>query len=463
MILKRFYDDKLAHASYLVGCPGAGEAVVIDANRDLDQYLAEAAKEGLRITAVTETHIHADYLSGSRELAERTGAKLYLSDEGDQDWKYAYSGNIQLVRDGDTFSVGGVKFEVMATPGHTPEHITFLAYDMPAGGHLMGAFTGDFLFVGDVGRPDLLENAAGIKGTMEPGARRLFQTIQRFNMLPDQISIWPAHGAGSACGKSLGGVPVSTLGYEKLTNWAFQIETEDEFVKEVLSGQPEPPVYFAQMKHLNKVGPDMLNGKPSVPEFTSPDTILCESCQVLDVRPSDEYLANHRFGSFHAPLKQGFTTWAGWYLKYDKDIVLVAASLADANQAAYDLSLIGLDRVIGWVRGNVVDQLPSEERASVESMTADCCVDHDCLLDVRGSTEVAEGKVDESIHVPMGYIPRNMDVIPQGKKIAVHCAGGTRSPVAIGALESLGYRNLINVSDGFAGLSECKPCTTANA
>ncbi len=253
MILRQFFNESLAQYSYLAGCPASGEAILIDADRDIEKYLEAASKEGLTITHVAETHIHADYLSGSRELALRTGAHLFLPGEGGVDWSYEFENPTgqTLLKDGDEIFVGGFKLVAWHTPGHTPEHVSYILFETDS--IPLGAFTGDFVFVGDVGRPDLLEKAAGVSGTMEPGARQLYQSIQRFKGLPDSLVVWPAHGAGSACGKSLGGVPVSTLGYEKATNWAFKVADEGSFVQEVLSGQPEPPKYFAMMKHLNKV------------------------------------------------------------------------------------------------------------------------------------------------------------------------------------------------------------------
>ena len=200
MILKRFYDEKLAQTSYLIGCAATGDALIVDPNRDVDQYIRTAEAEGVEITHVTETHIHADFVSGARELAERTGARLYLSDEGDADWKYAFAkdAGARLVRDGDRLMVGNVRLEVVHTPGHTPEHISFVVTDTPAGAGPWGILTGDFVFVGDVGRPDLLEKAAGVKGAMEAGARTLFRSLDRFRALPDHLQVWPGHGAGSA-------------------------------------------------------------------------------------------------------------------------------------------------------------------------------------------------------------------------------------------------------------------------
>src|SRR6059058_4240911 len=256
MLLKRFYDEGLAQASYLVGAETTDEALVIDPTRDVEPYRAAAAAEGLRITHVTETHIHADFLSGARELVRQTGARLLLSAEGDSDWQYRIgpSDRAELLRDGDSFSVGEIRIDVRHMPGHTPEHLVFFVTDGAAADRPLGAFTGDFIFVGDVGRPDLLERAANVSGTMEASARALYRSLRQMREYPEYLQVWPGHGAGSACGKALGGMPSTTLGYERLFNWAFQETDEQQFVRAVLTGQPEPPRYFGRMKKLNRDG-----------------------------------------------------------------------------------------------------------------------------------------------------------------------------------------------------------------
>ena len=240
MFIRRFYNEPLAQASYMIGCQAAGAAVVVDANRDTAQYHAAAREEKVRITHVTESHIHADYLSGSLQLARETGARLLLSGEGGDSWQYGFAKaeNAVLLHDGDRFDVGTVQFEVIHTPGHTSEHLTFLVTDRSVGKMPVGALTGDFIFVGDVGRPDLLERAAHVSGTMESSARELFRSLRRFAKQPDYLQLWPGHGAGSACGKALGAMPQTTLGYEKLAGWAFAIE--DEELEQVWNAQKTP-------------------------------------------------------------------------------------------------------------------------------------------------------------------------------------------------------------------------------
>ncbi|HTQ09033.1 MAG TPA: MBL fold metallo-hydrolase [Fimbriimonadaceae bacterium] len=455
MILKRFYEDSLAHASYMVGCPKAGEAAVIDPNRDVENYIDAAAAEGLRIVAVTETHIHADYLSGSRQLALTTGAMLYLSDEGDDDWKYAFASEAgaTLVRDGDSFRIGALRFDVLRTTGHTPEHISFVLTDEAASLEPAMVFTGDFVFVGEVGRPDLLENAAGVKGTMEPGARELYRSIQRFKSMPDHALVWPSHGAGSACGKSLGGVPVTTVGFERRANWAFRAATEESFVREVLSGQPEPPKYFATMKRLNKSGPPVRN------QTALPRVELQRDAIVVDTRASSDFARGHVPGSMNIPIEyKSFVTWAGWLLPCDRDILLLAETEDDARNAVRRLSLIGLDRVSGWA--------PVAEGALTESYAegsfAAGVPAGAFILDVRGQSEWDEGRVPGAAHIPLGYLTDRLDEIPRDRPVAVHCQGGGRSPIAASVLQRAGIKNVVDLTDGYLGFEALAPSGTSS-
>jgi len=459
MILKRFYDEKLAHASYLIGCTATGEAIVIDPGRNVDPYLEYANKEGVRITAVTETHIHADLLSGLRELSARTGAQMYLSDEGTEDWKYDFADDPKatLVKDGDSVRIGKVRLDVLASPGHTPEHISFILTDVPASDRPLGAFTGDFMFVGDVGRPDLLEKAANVKGTMEPGARQLFSSIQKFRSFDDGLIIWPAHGAGSSCGKSLGGVPVSSLGYEKLSNWALKIDDEQEFVDEVLSGQPEPPTYFAMMKKLNKEGPAILGGFKMPPQIGGDRVLdLLESGeQVVDMRPVASAMKEPLTGALNIQMAKGFTNWCGWLLKYDAPIYLIAESEEDVEQAVLDLASIGLDDVKGWMGldaiiayGRNQGPLSAVEQVDASAMAERAVAGECVVLDVRGTVEWLDGHVPNAVHIPLGHLEGRLDELPKDGKIAVHCAGGVRSATAISVLAKHGITNVCNLTGG---------------
>ncbi len=467
MIVKRFYDEKLAQASYLLGCAATGEAVVVDPMRDVDQYIEAAEREGVRITAVTETHIHADFVSGLRELAARTGATMYLSDEGDENWKYAYAGErpTVLLKDVDTFTVGNIRIQALHTPGHTPEHLTFLVTDGAAADQPIAAITGDFVFVGDIGRPDLLEMAAGVEGTAEPGARRLFHSLQAFKSQPDWLQIWPGHGAGSACGKGLSSIPHSTLGYERLYNWAFQIEDEDEFVRAVLSGQPEPPKYFAEMKRINKVGPAILNGFRR-PERLPADRIkglLDEGAIVIDTRRAAAFAAGHVPGTINIPLDRSFNTWAGWLVPYDRDFYLIVEEGAThaLDEAVKDLAMIGLDRIGGYFTSDVVEAWAAAGRtlASVPQLTADELAARSgefAILDVRGQVEWENARLPETVadgrlvHVPLGYLTDRIEEVPSDRPLVVHCLGGGRSAIAASVLKANGIDNVINLAGGIS-------------
>lgn len=440
MIIRNFYDDKLAQASYLVGCAATGEAIVIDPLRDIQQYLDMADAQSLRITAVTETHIHADYLSGTRELSAATGAKMYLSDEGDDMWKYAFADdpNVVLIKNGSVIRVGNLSLRAMHTPGHTPEHLAFILTDHPAGETPHSMFSGDFIFAGDVGRPDLLERAANFAGTMEKGARVLFNSIQMLDQLPDSLLIWPAHGAGSACGKSLGGSPVTSLGYERATNWAFQIRDEDKFVDEVLSGQPEPPVYFRLMKHFNKIGPAVLNALPH------PQRVSHATGRLVDVRTGDEIRGGVIPGALAIPFGKGLTNWAGWLLDYNEPVTLVAHDQESANQATRDLATIGLDVVANWIKPTDL----GSEFPPMKMVSAGEIQPSDFVLDVRGINEWAQSHIPDSVHIPLGELPHRVDELPLDRRVVVLCASGGRSPISYSILHNAGLANVYELSGG---------------
>jgi hydroxyacylglutathione hydrolase len=461
MIVKRFYDQKLAQASYLIGCGRNGSAVVIDPNRDVEQYLHAANAEGVTITHVTETHIHADFVSGARELAARTGATLYLSDEGDENWKYAYASDAGavLVKDGDSFRVGNVKIDVVHTPGHTPEHVSFLVTDTAAADQPIAIVTGDFVFVGDVGRPDLLEKAANQAGTMEQAARTLFRSLERFKAYPDWLQIWPGHGAGSACGKGLSAVPHSTVGYERRFNWAFQHGAESEFVDAVLAGQPEPPRYFAEMKRINKEGPRILSGsrRPERLPLTRLRAMLGTEL-VVDTRHAADYATGHIPGTINIPLNAGFTTWAGWLLPFDRDLYLVINEQCThcIHEAVRDLAIIGLDRVAGYFSSAVIDEWVEAGQGldSVPQMTpqelAGRIGNDVAVIDVRGHGEWAAGHLPGAPNIPLGYLTDRLKDLPRDKLVVVHCETGGRSAIAASLLRARGLTNVVNLTGGFA-------------
>ena len=468
MHFQRFYDTPLAQASYLIGCQRTGEAVVVDPNRDVEQYVAAAAREGLRVTHVTETHIHADFISGARELARRTGAQLLLSDEGDADWKYAFAdeAGARRLRDGDRIMVGNVHLDVLHTPGHTPEHLSFVVTDTPAGAGPWGILTGDFVFVGDVGRPDLLERAAGHVGTMEAGAHTLFRSLERFRQLPDHLQLWPGHGAGSACGKALGAIPSSTVGYEKRANWGVATTDEDAFVRMVLAGQPEPPRYFAEMKRINKLGPRLLGGLPRPARLPAGalDGLLRAGTVVVDTRAAAAFAAGHVPGTLNIPRDVGLTTWAGWLVPYDRDVCLLVdgadgadGGAAAAAEVARDLAMIGLDRVVGvlgadalaaWVAAG--HPLATVAQATPEAAAAMLARGEAAVVDVRGRAEWEAGHLPGVPNIPVGHLAERLAELPTDRPIVVHCQAGARSAIAASVLQAHGRADVVNLVGGYA-------------
>jgi len=450
MYFERIYEKGLAQASYLIGCQATKEAIVIDPKRDIDTYLEIADKENLKITHIAETHIHADFLSGSLELANATGAKVYLSNEGGKDWQYQFD-HIGL-KDGDEIKIGNIKLKVIHTPGHTPEHISFLLTDTPASPEPVMIFTGDFIFVGDVGRPDLLEKAAGIEGTMIEGAKQMFQSIQKFKSLPDHLQVWPAHGAGSACGKALGAVPGSTVGYEKLSNWALKIYDEKTFISTLLEGQPEPPKYFAMMKKLNKTGPRILGSIPhparlSVTKFKE---AVERGCKIVDTRDKLSFGGGHIPGSLNIQDNNSFSTWAGWMLEYENPFILIAPERRiDALNRA--LIRIGMDNLSGYLSD--MDRLEASG-LSLETLNLinpvelnENIMDYK-LIDVRSYTEFEISHIPNSTNIYTGYLEKNLDKINPDEKILLYCTSGDRSSIAASYLQKRGYKNVSNLSGG---------------
>ncbi len=458
MLVRRFYDDRLAQAAYLIGCQRTGEAIVIDPPRDIAPLLEAAASEGMRITKVTETHIHADFVSGGRELAAATGAIPLLSAEGGADWQYGYAAadGATLLHDGDVIILGAVRLQVWHTPGHTPEHLAFVVIDGARSEEPVAMVSGDFVFVGDVGRPDLLEKAAHVAGTMEAGARQLFASLGRLASLPDHLQIWPGHGAGSACGKALGAMPTSTLGYERRTNWAFAIDDESAFVTAVLEGQPTPPAYFGTMKRINRDGPPVLGHRGAPAALPTTDFVAArDEGVVLDVRPAMEYGAGHLRGTVNIPLLRSFTTWAGWLLPYDQPIALIADDADDALEAQRALASIGLDTVRGAFGSDLLDAAAGGPdwqtlaRSHIGKVDALIAAGRR-VLDVREPSEWAQGHIPGAEHHPLGRLRESIAGVPRETPLAVHCQSGLRSAIGASVLQTMGFTDVVNLDDGFA-------------
>lgn len=440
MFFEQIYDKTLAQASYLVGCQAKQEAIVIDPKRDIDTYLTVAAANNLKITHVVETHIHADFLSGARELVAATGAKLYLSDEGGPDWQYEFP-HIGIA-EGDRINVGNLYFTVMHTPGHTPESISLLLVDQVVSKEPVMLFTGDFVFVGDVGRPDLLEEAAGVVGSSTMGAEQLFHSLNRFKKLPDYVQVWPGHGAGSACGKALGSVPSSTVGYEKIRNWALQFGDDfDAFKAELLSDQPEAPYYFAIMKRLNKEVRPLLVDIPDYPILDLKD--VSTDAVLVDTRSKLDFAKGHIKDSLNIQHNNSLANWAGWMLPYDRPLVLIAKQ-GEKEEITRKLMRIGLDNIAGFIYA--IDDEALVKTNTIEANAVEKLKEQEdvVLLDVRSSKEYKEGHIPGAIHYFVGKMAKSLPAIAKDKTIIIQCQSGDRATIASSYLEKNGFENVLN-------------------
>jgi hydroxyacylglutathione hydrolase len=450
MFFQHVYDKTLAQASYFIGCQKAGIAAVIDPKRDIDTYLEIAKQNNMQITHIFETHIHADFLTGSRELAAVTGAKMYLSDEGGEGWEYEFAH--EGLKHGTEVMVGNLKIEVLHTPGHTPESISFLLTDTPASKEPVMLFTGDFVFVGDIGRPDLLEKAAGMVGTQDKGAEQMYQSINLFANLPEFIQVWPGHGAGSACGKALGAVPSTTVGYEKKRNWAFSYGTNKAgFIDFLLTDQPEPPKYFAKMKELNKVDRPLLTEVPTIKEMTAAElkAAMDKGVKLIDTRNKQDFEKGFIPGSINIQGNNSFATWMGWFVTYNEPFILLAAP-SQMDDLTRKLMRIGLDNIHGFVDAAKINELANgplstSTMVNISDVKANTTAQ---VIDLRGAAEFNAGHIAGATNVFVGTLLQNLAKVPKDKPVIIHCQGGDRAAIGYSLLVKEGYTNVSNYSPG---------------
>ena len=455
MLFRQIFDPRLAQYAYLIGCQQTKEAVVIDPERDIDQYVALAEAEGLRIVAVAETHIHADFLSGAREFAERFRTRVYLSDEGGSDWTYEWvkdgSYDYTLLKSGDTFRIGNIEIKAIHTPGHTPEHLIFQVTDRGGGAtDPMGIVSGDFVFVGDVGRPDLLESAAKVAGMMEPSARRLYSSVQQFLTYEDYLQVWPGHGAGSACGKALGAVPETTVGYEKRFSPAIGAARhgEDEFVRFILEGQPEPPMYFARMKRQNRFGPPILGDLPHPRKLSEAELERVagqDSVVVLDTRlDRSGWAAKHLKGSLYAPLNKTFNQIVGSLVEDETTPLCLIVDDERLEEAVRDLVRIGYDNVVAYADTATLFRYFEDggKSATIEEIlfneVDDLVARGEMVLDARYSSEFESKHVPGAINASYTRMPEYEPALPGGRTFLVHCGTGNRAAAAASYLARAG-------------------------
>ena len=441
----QFYLGCLAHASYLIGSDG--EAAIVDPQRDVQQYLDEAERRGLKIRYVVETHLHADFVSGHRELAERTGAEIVFGHRAGAEFPH------RAVRDGDELRLGGVILRAMETPGHTPESISWLVIDTAVSSSPQKVLTGDTLFIGDVGRPDL----AGSKGfTAAQMAAQLYDSLhEKLLRLDDDVEVWPAHGAGSACGRNISKETSSTIGVQRRINYALRPMTREEFVELMTSDLPPPPRYFPMDAEINRRGARML-ADVAAPALT-PNEVrerLRGGAAVLDVRESGAFAAGHIPGSLNIGLKGSYASWSGSLLDPDVPLIVVADGKQQAMEAVMRLARVGLENVAGWLDGGIaawdaagleLDTLP---RLTVDELHAQLGTDRLQVLDVRAPGEYASGHVPRATNVPLQELEARAGELDPAAPLAVVCASGYRSSVAASILRRHGFRDLYDTVGG---------------
>lgn len=454
MLLERIYDEDLAQASYFIGCQAKSEAIVVDPRRDIDVYRELAAKHGMRIVAVTETHIHADYLSGTRELGDQTGATIYVSGEGGPDWTYGAdfdtttAGPAVRMQHGHRITLGNITLEAIHTPGHTPEHMSFLITDGAQSSEPGFMLTGDFVFVGDIGRPDLLDEAAGFVDTRFGGAEDLFDSLRDYFLtLPDYVQVLPAHGSGSACGKALGAIASSTVGYERnFSWWGKYLANNDKqgFVDELLSGQPDAHAYFARMKHENKVGPALLGEAGDLVEYSAEQLaaeLASDRVIFVDTRHNSEVAEGAVARSLNIPGVDKAASYGAWVYNPETEslpLVLLADSRENAAELRDHLVRVGIDAVRGFIVSLDGLELSQPKRVAPAVLPE---FDRVLLLDVRNKTEFADGHIPGAEQLSGGRVLWNLDQLPapESGTIVTYCQSGVRNSVAASALRRAGY------------------------
>ncbi|HEY2380772.1 MAG TPA: rhodanese-like domain-containing protein [Terriglobia bacterium] len=447
MYFRQFYLGCLAHASYLIG--SGAEAAVVDPQRDVDIYIEDAKAQGLQIKHVIETHLHADFVSGHHELAARTGAQIYFGSAA------APKFDCVPVHEGDEIVMGDVILRFLETPGHTPESISVLIFDREKSGTVpYGVLTGDTLFIGDVGRPDLLGSrmaAPDLAGMLHDSLHR------KLMLLPDETRVFPAHGAGSMCGRHISSETSSTIGDQRRFNYALQPMTRDQFIQMMTTDLPEAPAYFSRDARINLEGPALIEELPE-PLALAPEAV--QKMQrgghlILDTRPSSQYGASHIRGSLNIALGGQFASWAGSLIKPDVPLIIIAENYEGVREARTRLARVGLEQVSGYLKDGVLAwheaglPLDTVEQISVEELRQR--IDErsvETVIDVRRPPEWNNGHVAGAAHMPLSHLTASAASLDRSTKLAVMCAGGYRSSIACSLLEQLGFRNIANVGGG---------------
>ena len=450
MILKQYYLGCLAHASYLIADERTKQAVVVDPQRDIEQYLSDAQEGGYAIKYVVLTHFHADFLAGHIELRNRAGARIVMGARAQAEF------DVQAVKDGDLFELGDVRLQILETPGHTPEGISLLVFDRTKSDTVPQAvLTGDTLFIGDVGRPDLL---ASIGVTADELAEMLYHSLNKLRELPDSTLVYPAHGAGSMCGKNLSKETVSTIGEQKKFNYALQPMGFDEFKRLVTSDQPEAPDYFVYDAIKNRQErPDLeATLRTSLKALSVDDVVRMkkQGAELVDVREAADFEGAHLAGSINIGLKGKYATWCGSILSHDRPIVVIADPGSE-EEAVMRLGRIGFDNVAGYLGDGMAALEPRPELIRVISrITAPALAEQlaespsPFVVDVRSEKEWLSGHLAHSHNIPLMHLRGRLAEVPQDRPVVVHCEGGYRSAIGTSLLAEAGRTNVSDLVGG---------------
>ena len=463
MFVQQFFVTGLAHSSYLLG--GSNTCAIVDPRRDIEVYLEAANEMGMKITHILETHLHADFVSGHMDLAEKTGAKIYAPKAGKCAFKHI------KVAHGETFKIEDMQIQVLETPGHTPEHVSYVVVDKARGQEPVCVFCGDTLFVGDVGRPDLFP------GRAEELASKLYDSLHsKLLALPDFCEVYPAHGAGSLCGRAMGAKRTSTIGYEKRCNAALQIKDRAEFIKSLTTNMPAAPDHFSRCSAINGKGPALIRDLPTLSRLSPrrfQNMAAKTNAIVVDIRSYEAFGGQHIPGAYHIDFGGNFATFAGWVLPPAKDILIVADSFEQAQHANTWLRRVGLDRAVGYLDGGMFawakEGLPTEHvrQLSVEQLHA-MIAERDAvtLVDVRAPREYQAEHIEGAVNIAAPDLRTRYKELDKTKPVALTCSTGHRSSLGASILQQHGFKDVCNVAGGMTGYSAAgyaAPCPLCTA
>ena len=461
MLLKHFFIGKIAHSSYILA--GKNYCAVIDPQRDVDSYITEARALGVDITHILQTHLHADFISGHMDLAKKTGAIIYVAKSAKCSFDHV------ALSEGDSIELEDMVLKVLETPGHTPEHLSYVVIDKSRSDSPVGVFVGDTLFVGDVGRPDLFP------GMAEELAGKLFHSLHdKILKLPDYVEVYPAHGAGSLCGRAMGAKWRTTIGYERNFNSALKIQDKSAFVKSLTKNMPPAPDHFSRCSDINRNGPDLVADLPTMEELSAiqfKQRIQDSSILVLDTRGYHSFASQHLPGVWHLDLNGNFPTFAGWVLPTDKDVLLVADDYHKALEANTWARRVGVDRIIGYLDGGMIAWAVAGLKTShIELISAEELHDmitgaaNFVLLDVRAPLEFEDNHIKGAINIQVSDLRTHHNELNKEKTTILICSSGNRSSLGVSILKQHGFKDVYNVAGGMSGYSaagytrECRVC-----